>query len=651
MANYTPSPLTGDLAPVNAELEKIAIAISEQLDREPAQGEANQMENTLDMNSQSLINLPPPVNESDAARFKDVQDATTGLPSQIGNAGKFLSTDGTEAFWDTTISSVNGKTGEVVLVTDDIDDSGSLNKYVTQEEKDKIDGLEQTTLTAIDNIASLRLFEPTEDKQQISLVEHTSGGKGGGVFYYDSSDTTTADNNGTVIVTSLGRRWKRIYETLDVTMFGALGDGTTDDAQSFQLAVDSGLSTVIIPDGVYNFTSGILIPSGVHLKGEGFGGTGQNSNSNPKLQKSFSGDLIIFNGSSGVNSGQGGGLSSLIIYSNFGLGTSNHGRGVVLTGTTTDNRCGFVRLENLQFEVPSTTDDFSWAIDIDGSSVGGTDGVRDFWINNCRIVSRANATGSIRINNAFNVYIDNVLCNLDNAKIQITGTSGNISQGVYLTGVTAKFFEVDYGEFISCAGGSLTFPTFTANTSDVNITGVLTDAVLPLLGTNVYLNGVRTSNNRHFLASSGINSQFFGKDDSAGDSTDEQAVYVGNLGSNQGLAKISYTNASASNSPRGKFSFIPRNNADSGAGETASIEFQKVVGSDNSNIVMTNSAGVVIQAFGDSPSGIRVGQGTWNDRPLILGAYYIWVDSSGRLRIKSGPASSDTDGTVVGTQT
>lgn len=47
----------------------------------------------------------------------------------------------------------------------------------------------------------------------------------------------------------------------------------------------------------------------------------------------------------------------------------------------------------------------------------------------------------------------------------------------------------------------------------------------------------------------------------------------------------------------------------------------------------------------------KSGQSDWNFYPLILGTYYFWVDSSGRLRIKNGAPTSDTDGTVVGTQT
>jgi len=37
-------------------------------------------------------------------------------------------------------------------------------------------------------------------------------------------------------------------------------------------------------------------------------------------------------------------------------------------------------------------------------------------------------------------------------------------------------------------------------------------------------------------------------------------------------------------------------------------------------------------------------------KPLYLGSYALWVDSTGDLRIKSGVPASDTDGTVVGTQ-
>ena len=65
----------------------------------------------------------------------------------------------------------------------------------------------------------------------------------------------------------------------------------------------------------------------------------------------------------------------------------------------------------------------------------------------------------------------------------------------------------------------------------------------------------------------------------------------------------------------------------------------------------------IINAAGElqltPPSGyaVRVGDGAWNGRPMRLGAWYLWVDATGDLRIKGSAPTSDTDGTVVGTQT
>ena len=52
----------------------------------------------------------------------------------------------------------------------------------------------------------------------------------------------------------------------------------------------------------------------------------------------------------------------------------------------------------------------------------------------------------------------------------------------------------------------------------------------------------------------------------------------------------------------------------------------------------------------DANNLINVGNGAWNGQRLRLGTYQFWVDSSGRFRIKNGDPTSDTDGTVVGTQ-
>lgn len=49
---------------------------------------------------------------------------------------------------------------------------------------------------------------------------------------------------------------------------------------------------------------------------------------------------------------------------------------------------------------------------------------------------------------------------------------------------------------------------------------------------------------------------------------------------------------------------------------------------------------------------VHAGTGGWNTGGLRMGGHYLWIDAIGRLRIKGGaPPASDTDGTVVGTQT
>jgi hypothetical protein len=101
MSNYTRNNLTGDLAPINAELEKVQQALADKLDRVPSVGQANQLKNVLDVNNNRMINLPPPSGPNDAARLVDVA-ASTGtsvLPVQTGQNNKYLKTDGATPFW------------------------------------------------------------------------------------------------------------------------------------------------------------------------------------------------------------------------------------------------------------------------------------------------------------------------------------------------------------------------------------------------------------------------------------------------------------------------------------------------------------------------------------------------------------------------
>lgn len=61
------------------------------------------------------------------------------LPSQAGNSGRALVTNGTDASWQPisgtgAVDSVNGQTGTVVIDADDINDASTTNKFATAEE-------------------------------------------------------------------------------------------------------------------------------------------------------------------------------------------------------------------------------------------------------------------------------------------------------------------------------------------------------------------------------------------------------------------------------------------------------------------------------------------------------------------------------------
>jgi hypothetical protein len=52
-----------------------------------------------------------------------------------------------------------------------------------------------------------------------------------------------------------------------------------------------------------------------------------------------------------------------------------------------------------------------------------------------------------------------------------------------------------------------------------------------------------------------------------------------------------------------------------------------------------------------TPTFTSAGGASGWQNPVLFGIYRLWVDSTGKLRIRSGAPANDTDGTVVGTQT
>lgn len=107
-------------------------------------------------------------------------------------------------------------------------------------------------------IAELRAWTAPDP----DTVYFVKDGKQAGPFVYDSADTASADNGGTVLVSSSGARFKRLYGgSLNVKWFGAKGDGVNDDGPAIQSAIDAGgvRSHIYFPQGTYKITSSLTI--------------------------------------------------------------------------------------------------------------------------------------------------------------------------------------------------------------------------------------------------------------------------------------------------------------------------------------------------------------------------------------------------------
>ncbi|WP_176706583.1 right-handed parallel beta-helix repeat-containing protein [Paenibacillus hemerocallicola] len=126
------------------------------------------------------------------------------------------------------------------------------------------------------SIASLRSNSSPED----GVLYYVTDPGQEGFFRYDSADSSTSDNTGLVLVSSTGARFKRIVENslYSVKWFGAKGDGSTDDLDVIQKAIDEvfalGGGTVFFPKGTYIVapymqTRRIVPKSNVNLLGEG----------------------------------------------------------------------------------------------------------------------------------------------------------------------------------------------------------------------------------------------------------------------------------------------------------------------------------------------------------------------------------------------
>ncbi|MDW0978163.1 endosialidase catalytic beta-propeller domain-containing protein, partial [Mannheimia haemolytica] len=151
---------------------------------------------------------------TDNGRFKDGNPAT-------GEYGTVVTAEHMNNVQDSVISMQN----EIITV---LNEAGIA---VNPNDNTQLWQALQMIAGQVESIADLRQFEPVKDRQVVFVkAYHTGSDKGGGYFVSDFADTVSADNSVTLFVTANGKRWKRLYSTLNIFDFGVRLDSVNNDA-------------------------------------------------------------------------------------------------------------------------------------------------------------------------------------------------------------------------------------------------------------------------------------------------------------------------------------------------------------------------------------------------------------------------------------
>lgn len=419
---------------------------------------------------------------------------------------------------------------------------------------------------------------------------------------WSATGTTTLGLAGTTafgtgfIYDSVGTQFKINDIHINVKMFGALGDGSTDDAAIINLGISFvSNGRLYFPPGEYLCASALNMTRAVSLVGPQPPATSVNSETVKQtafLVHGFSGDFILCNGSATSEIvGSGGEIRSLAILNKNGVANSANGKAIVITGADASNKQTWLRLTDLEIgRYSSSYGEFSYGVDIDGSTVTTANGgVRDIFLSRVRIASDTGATASIRMYTAFNIFMDSVFLNLAEGNIVMSGaSSGEKSSAIFGSNVVLSGdVTADHVDNVNFSGGRATTISTTANTgTNVNFNFASINNVSGI-SNECNISTFDNTTSRHVIRTNNANTLQVGRDYSAGDSTNYAGVDIGNLGVSQGSARIQYKNdVPASGTQIANFRLAGRNIADSATVSLGDIAMTQVAGTDSAQIAI-----------------------------------------------------------------
>ena len=127
MARYTKTGTPNTVGEINSQLDLISTAIADTLSRK---GDVpNQMETSLDANSNRILNLPKPLSENEPARLSDLAGSSISVASAITTVDLIASTT---VYLSNTIVTTNGYTASGDSGKGDWKQNGVINQTVSQ---------------------------------------------------------------------------------------------------------------------------------------------------------------------------------------------------------------------------------------------------------------------------------------------------------------------------------------------------------------------------------------------------------------------------------------------------------------------------------------------------------------------------------------
>jgi hypothetical protein len=399
----------------------------------------------------------------------------------------------------------------------------------------------------------------------------------------------------------------KLRDTVSVKDFGAVGDGVADDTAAIQAAIAAASQISFAAGGNYRITASILIDKTIFIDGNGATITADSS----VLEAVKIGSVTLVD--------RGCLRDIKIAKAAYSGATENAGIALY--------NCVSTEFENVECRLfkypwylkPGTSQRVAYCTFVNINGIGGL----------------------------YNLYINPSSDGFANENTFVGGRmfdTTDTTTHIYITaGGSAK---PDHNKFLGvsvegtgqqaiyCAGDDNYFE-FPRTEGTWSVAPVVLAGDYNMLITTRYDSDVSDTGTRNQYITYGAGTKFVTA------ANNKTTLTVSRLGANTGsnpAVRINDTFSASGNS----YGIEIRQGTDS----STSFAFKGVRDSDGlvRSSLSTDGIMTVAQQFNSE-------QFSWVYTPLVLGTYRFWVDSSGRLRIKNGIPTSETDGTVVGTQT